>query len=283
MARTGPKPTEAVEKRTTSNRFLTGMVLGMALGVVGGMVLGPAPRQVWERFLARTSGAAQENRAVEKVIDGDTIVLDGDEHVRYIGVDSPEAGEPLYGEAREFQKRILHGSRVRIEVCREEPRDRYGRTLAFVYKGNVDVGEQLLRYGYARTLFIGRCGRAVAKGYRKVEREAFLSGRGVWSLQNPRRVSHREAGRYIGCLMSVTGKVAKVHAGPKAFHLNFGRDHRKDFTAVIFRKDLPRLLAGGLSAVTDYEGRRVEATGIIKEYKGPEIIIESADQLVLLP
>lgn len=269
-------------KQKTSSRFLTGMVIGMVLGVVGGMVWGTVPRRAWERLI-RTSGAEQETRVVEKVIDGDTIVLDGGERVRYIGVDSPENGEPLYGEAREFQEKIVHGSHVRIEVCKDEPRDRYGRTLAFVRKGNVDVGEQLLWYGYARTLFIGRCGRAVARGYRKVEREAFVAGRGIWSLQNPRRLSHGEAGRYIGCLMSVTGKVVNVHAGPKAFHLNFGKNHRKDFTAVIFRKDLARLVGEGLQPVTEYEGRRVEATGILKEYKGPEIIIESAEQLVLLP
>ncbi len=272
------------EKRTTSNRFLTGMVLGMVLGVVGGMVLGPAAfRRAWDGVFAGTSGKEHATRLVERVIDGDTIVIDGDEHVRYIGVDSPEAGEPLYEEAREFQKKIVRGGHVRIEVCREEPRDRYGRTLAFVYKGNVDVGEQLLRYGYARTLFIGPCGRKAAREYRKVEREAFAAERGIWSLQNPRRIAHGDAGRYIGCLMSVTGRVVNVHRGPKAFHLNFGKDHRKDFTAVVFRKDIARLVGEGLEPVTEYEGRRVEVTGILKEYKGPEIIIESADQLVLLP
>ncbi len=255
----------------------------MVLGVVGGIMLEPSPGEVWERFLARTNGAGEETRSVERVIDGDTIEIDGGERVRYIGVDAPELGEPLYEEARDFQEKVLLGSRVRIEVCKEEPQDGYGRTLAFVHKGSVDVGEQLLRYGYARTLFIGRCGRAVARGYRKVERGAFLVGLGVWSLQDTRQVSHSDAGRYIGCLMSVTGEVVNVHAGPKAYHLNFGKDYRTDFTAVIFRKDLSRLVEEGLHPVTGYEGRFVKATGILKEYNGPEIIVESADQLVLTP
>ncbi len=271
------------KKRSTSNRLLTGMVIGMALGVVGGIMLDPSPGEIWERFLARTSGAEEEARSVKKVIDGDTIEIDGGERVRYIGVDSPELGEPLYEEARDFQKKVVLGSYVRIEACKEEPRDGYGRTLAFVHKGNVDVGEQLLRYGYARTLFIGRCGRAVARRYRKIEVGAFLVGLGVWSLQDTRQVDHSDAGRYIGCLMSVTGEVVNVHAGPKAFHLNFGKDHRTDFTAVIFRKDLARLVEEGLHAVTGYEGRLVKVTGILKEYDGPEIIVESGDQLVLTP
>jgi micrococcal nuclease len=271
------------KKRSTSNRLLTGMVIGMALGVVGGIMLGPTPGEVWERLLARTSGAEEEARMVDKVIDGDTIEVDGGERVRYIGVDAPELGEPLYEEAKEFQEKVVLGSYVRIEACKEEPRDGYGRTLAFVHKGNADVGEQLLRYGYARTLFIGRCGRAVAQRYRKLERGAFVGGLGIWSLQDSRQVDHSDAGRYIGCLMSVTGRVVNVHAGPKAFHLNFGKDFRTDFTVAIFRKDLSRLVEEGLHPVTGYEGRFVKATGVLKDYKGPEIIVESADQLVLVP
>lgn len=270
-------------KRSTSSRLLTGMVIGMVLGIVGGMMLGPSPGEVWERFLARRSGAEAEARSVEKVIDGDTIEIDGGERVRYIGVDAPELGEPLYEEARDFQKKVVLGGYVRIEACKEEPKDGYGRTLAFVHKGNVDVGEQLLRYGYARTLFIGRCGRDVARRYRKIERGAFLVGLGVWSLQETRQVDHSDAGRYIGCLMSVTGEVANVHAGPRAYHLNFGKNYRTDFTAVLFRKDLSRLVEEGLHPVTGYEGRFVKVTGILKEYNGPQIIVDSADQLVLAP
>jgi micrococcal nuclease len=269
--------------RSTSHRLLTGMVIGMIIGVVGGILLGPSPEDVWERFLARTTGPAAAIRVVEKVIDGDTIEVDGGERVRYVGVDAPELGEPLYEEARAFQEKILRGSRVQIRVCKEEPKDGYGRTLALVYKGNVDVGEQLLRYGYARTLFIGHCGDTVAGAYRKLERGAFRVGLGIWSLQEEREVDHSEADRFMGSLMSVTGRVLNVHSGPKAHHLNFGNNYREDFTVVVFREDLPGLLEEGLQPLTEYAGRVVKATGVIKEYNGPQIIVESADQLTLLP
>lgn len=271
------------QKRKASSLLLTGMVLGVVLGVVAARMLGQVPRQAWERVLVRTSGAEDETRTVRKVIDGDTIVVEPDERIRYVGIDAPERGEPFSKEATDFQKKVVLGSRVRIDACREEPRDDYGRTLAFVRKGNVDVGEQLLRQGLARTLFIGLCGRAAARGYRTVERGAFHAGLGIWSLQDPRRVGHRDAGRYIGLLMSVTGKVVTFHEGPKAFHLNFGKDYRTDFTAVIFRKDLSRLLQEGLLPLKEYGGQFVEVTGILEEYKGPQIMVESADQLFLSP
>ena len=73
-----------------------------------------------------------------------------------------------------------------------------------------------------------------------------------------------------------------VHVGPRAVHLNFGGDYRTDFTAVIFRKDLARLSREGLLLpVTGYRDRRVVVTGNVKEYNGPEVIIESADQIAL--
>jgi endonuclease YncB( thermonuclease family) len=257
------------------------MVVGMVLGIAVVKLLGDDPRREMERLLSRGGDDKDHTREVEKVIDGDTLVLQGGERVRFVGVDAPEAGEPLYEEAREFQEKVLLGRRARVEPCKEEPRDDYGRTLAFVHKDDLDVGAQLLRYGLARTLFVGPCGRAVARDYRKAEREAFRGGRGIWSLQEPRRVPHDGAGRYVGCLMSVTGKVANVHAGAKAFHLNFGKDYRTDFTVVLFRKDLARLLGEGLQPVTAYKGRDVEVTGMLREYNGPEIIVEAADQIVL--
>ncbi len=269
------------QKRPTSQRLLTGMVIGMIIGVVGGILLGPSPEDIWDRLLARTGGPESSIRLVERVIDGDTIEIDGGERVRYIGVDAPELDEPLYEEARSFQEKILHRSRVRIRVCKEEPKDGYGRTLAFVYKGNVDMGGQLLRYGYARTLFLGHCGDEVAKEYRRLERGAFRVGLGIWSLKEEREIDQSDAGRYVGRLMSVTGRVLNVHAGPKAFHLNFGENYRDDFTVVIFRENLPGLQEEGLHPVSGYEGRLVKATGIIREYNGPQIVVESADQLVL--
>lgn len=219
---------------------------------------------------------------VSKVIDGDTIIVEGDEAVRLRGVDTPEKNEPYYAQAKSFLRKAVHGKRVRLLVCKEEPRDRYGRLLASVETPDMDMAVELLRGGLARTLIINPCVLPRVRDYQRTERAAFRAGQGIWSLQEPRRVPHDQARPYVGWLMTVTGKVGNVHQGPKAIHLNFGPDFRTDFTVVIFLKDLPRLSEQGLLLpVTDYRGQQVEVTGTIKEYNGPEIIIHSADQLVL--
>src|SRR5687767_4616129 len=60
-------------------------------------------------------------RFVERVIDGDTLVLASGERVRLIGVDTPETKHPRktvqhFGkEAAAFTRRVVEGRRVRLE------------------------------------------------------------------------------------------------------------------------------------------------------------------------
>ena len=79
---------------------------------------------------------------VVRVVDGDTIhvrVGDTREKVRYIGVDTPESLKPgtpvqcFAKRASAFNHRLVAGERVRL-VLDAEPRDRYGRLLAYVYR-----------------------------------------------------------------------------------------------------------------------------------------------------
>ena len=102
-------------------------------------------------------------RQVTRVIDGDTIVLDGDERVRLIGVDTPETVHPqkpveYFGkEASAFTRRMVEGDRVRLEYEQGMPReDRYGRTLAYVYlEGGRLLNLEIIEggYGHAYTRF----------------------------------------------------------------------------------------------------------------------------------
>jgi micrococcal nuclease len=100
--------------------------------------------------------------SVQRVVDGDTIVLVGGERVRFIGVDTPETKAPnqpvgCYGdEASRFTTSLLPpGTGVRL-VGDAEQRDKYGRLLAYVYRRSdgLFVNAELLRRGYAQVLTI---------------------------------------------------------------------------------------------------------------------------------
>jgi micrococcal nuclease len=89
---------------------------------------------------------------VVRVIDGDTIEIEGGERVRYIGIDTPEVHPSVeyYGiEAWEKNQELVGGCLVTLERDISD-RDHYGRLLRYVYIGGVFVNAELVRLGYAR-------------------------------------------------------------------------------------------------------------------------------------
>ena len=131
--------------------------------------------------------SAKLEAEVLRVVDGDTIeVLVGgqEEHVRYIGVDTPESvtpGEPVecFGRrAGTLNERLVGGRRVTLRFDRER-RDPYGRLLAYVYTGERMVNAELVRRGYARTLTIAPNDSRAAL-LARLERDAGRAGRGLW-------------------------------------------------------------------------------------------------------
>ncbi len=105
------------------------------------------------------------NAVVVHVDDGDTVdvTLRGDRvRVRLIGIDTPETKKPntpvqCFGpEASAFTEAALpEGTEVRLERD-VEPRDPYGRLLAYVYRASdgLFVNRALADGGYARQLSI---------------------------------------------------------------------------------------------------------------------------------
>lgn len=94
---------------------------------------------------------------VSKVIDGDSIVLETGEQVRYLGIDAPEMGRQSGGpqfyakEAASFNKQLVLLKKVRLEFDAER-HDAYGRLLAYVFVKNLFVNGELVKRGYARAL-----------------------------------------------------------------------------------------------------------------------------------
>ena len=95
---------------------------------------------------------------VQRVVDGDTVRLVGLGSVRLIGINTPE----VYGhvqcfgpEASAFAKSVLQGGLAVHYRVGTEPRDRYGRLLAYVWLPDGRLfNEMLAARGYAEPLTI---------------------------------------------------------------------------------------------------------------------------------
>lgn len=118
---------------------------------------------------------------VLRVIDGDTVALKGGQRVRYIGIDTPEKGRPYYLEAKKENEKLVLGKKVRLEFDVEK-QDKYGRTLAYVYVGDVFINAELVKNGYA---MVYTCPPNVkyAKTFLALQREARKAERGLWGLR----------------------------------------------------------------------------------------------------
>lgn len=135
--------------------------------------------------------ASDEYYRVMKVVDGDTFWIDeGSEKgqkVRLIGVDAPETRRSArkeighYGEeSKRYATDLLLDKDVRLEYD-VSPRDRYGRTLAYVYlRDGTFVNALLIKEGYATVLTVPPNVR-YADDFVKHQRQARSSSKGLWA------------------------------------------------------------------------------------------------------
>ena len=190
------------------------LLLSVALAVVG---CGSATRSAATPGPAATSGPAATARpaatpgpaatpigqtepaTVVRVVDGDTLVIDrgqGDERLRYIGIDAPESVKPdtpveFFGkEASAANARLVEGRELLLERDVSDT-DRFGRLLRYAWVEDPDrpgslvmVNLALVASGYAQAVTFPPDVR-YTDGLRAAEREAREQGLGLWGAPTP--------------------------------------------------------------------------------------------------
>ncbi len=130
----------------------------------------------------------EELHRVDRVIDGDTLLLDSGHTVRLLGVNCPETHHPdrpiePYGEeATRYAATLVESRQVRLEFDRERL-DRYGRVLAYVYVDGTLLNESLIEAGLGRALHGFPIRRDMLARFDAAEVRARKQGRGLWSHQ----------------------------------------------------------------------------------------------------
>ena len=138
------------------------------------------------------------NLYVTRAIDGDTIKLSTGEHVRLIGIDTPESRYNtklerdaarsrkdmkaiinMGKEASNFTRHLVEGERVRLEFDVQK-RDKYGRLLAYVYlEDGTFVNAKIMEEGYAQVMTIPP-NIKYADLFLKLQQDARKNGKGLW-------------------------------------------------------------------------------------------------------
>jgi micrococcal nuclease len=102
--------------------------------------------------------------------------------LRMLGMDAPETQQQDWGKkATEFLKQELSDDKYIFIETDIEPRDRYGRLLAYVYDSKgISINEKMLREGYAELLILGANDK-YATSFKAAEAYARQHELNIWS------------------------------------------------------------------------------------------------------
>ncbi len=182
----------------------------------------PAPPLLWASDGCRPCN--EPLQGVERIVDGDTLVLENGEKVRLIGINTPELAhqghpeEPGGRAARDALERLVRDNDGRLRVCPgSDPRDRYGRLLAHLAgRQGDDIAYRLLLQGQGHVIAIPP-NLGSLDCHRSAESKARKSRLGVWDrpVVDAQGLSGNETG-----FQHLRGRVERVGESRRSIWLN---------------------------------------------------------------
>jgi endonuclease YncB( thermonuclease family) len=137
--------------------------------------------------------------AVTRVVDGDTVDVacpTFSDRARLLRIDTPERGNPGYREATDVVRGLVEGEPVHLAFENPGVPDRgsYGRLLAYLYVGELNLNVEIVRLGWSP--FWTKYGEGrLADESREAEREAREARRGLWAGLDPWESDRRKRPR----------------------------------------------------------------------------------------
>lgn len=239
-----------------------------------------------------TSKTIPEKVTVTKVIDGDTIIVEGGFTVRLLGIDSDERGYPCYQLAKNRLEELVLNREVRLEKGYEN-KGKYGRYLRYIFLNNTNINLKLIKEGAAIARFSGNSkykeeiqkAEKFAKENRigcewKNKRIETNVNKGEWGQLTSNSVKGAcNAENFINEEVIVQGKVVDSYKYKnRAVFLNFEKPYPNAcFTAVIWEDDWNKFPE---NPEKYYLNKLVRVKGEIDLYKGkPQVILENSSQI----
>ncbi len=119
---------------------------------------------------------------VIRVLDGDTVELNGGDRLRLLGIDCPEKGDNFYDSAKAYLTNLVYGQNLEVDFSFRR-RDGYGRLLGYIYANKMFINEAILRSGLGHLYLFEDNMKDSAQINRLLEaqKEAIFNNRGIWS------------------------------------------------------------------------------------------------------
>ncbi len=130
------------------SQLIIAIIIVAAIAVVNSLVLQAAG-------ITGKAVAQKEDKIVTRVVDGDTIVVEGGDRIRLLDIDTPERGEACYKEAKDRLTKMIDGKSVTLERTGEN-KDSYDRLLRYIFYNNTNINLLLVREGLATLYFYNK-------------------------------------------------------------------------------------------------------------------------------
>lgn len=220
-------------------------------------------------------------------VDGQHLILaDGREAVlANIEVPKPDEGHGRYAqEARGLAAELLRsGARIAYGKTRE---DRYGRLMVFPLLADEQTAQaRLIEAGLARVMGAPD-NRTCIEEFLGLEAEARAARRGLWRDPSFAVIAATDLTRLHraeGDFAIVEGVVADAASIRGRLYVNFGEDHRADFTVTVAPAAAKLFSAGVWASIpgnpTMLVGRTMRVRGFVGNFNGPEIAVRYPEQI----
>jgi endonuclease YncB( thermonuclease family) len=256
------------------------------LAMAGNSSMGPVPIRGDFTELKQAATAR-----VDKVIDGQTVLMTDGKIVRLLGIDYPfmagdtEGGPSILGKAM-LELLLPKGKEVLLyqNKSRERGRlNRMGHSLAHLVIKDRDewVNGALVSRGLAWTA-TDATNPAMAAQLYALEDAARKAQKGLWSKDSPFGLLTPEtAAQGNGTFRVIEGTVNRAATSKNNLYLNFGSDWRKDFTVMVTPAIRKGLAKKGVDAMA-LAGRKIRVRGWLREWNGPFMELETPERLEVL-
>jgi len=245
-----------------------------------------------------------ETGRIRYIIDGDNFIMDspvsdGGLKVILAGIQAPKTAWPeknitawpLAQEARDYL-RTLCKDKTAMLYYGGDKRDRYDRALAQVWlmdargEKGVWLQEAMVEAGYARVYTWPKSLQDTARLY-AAEARARAKGLGIWDEEQAggfytiRKPDPDPLAQYVDSLQIVEGIIISSVDIRGTVYLNFGSNHRTDFTVAISKKSR-RLFKKIKLDLYALQGARVRVRGWIEISNGPVMWLGDPNRIEVL-
>ena len=126
---------------------------------------------------------------VTRVIDGDTIEIEGKIKVRYIGINTPEiyhdttgkkTGEQCFANESYLENKKLVEGKIITLIKDVSDKDKYGRFLRYVYVEDLFINDYLIKNGFAKIMMI-KPDVKYSLDFKQKEKVAKTNNLGIWN------------------------------------------------------------------------------------------------------